>query len=225
MLFQNGYKGLTKVFASLILDLISTVLLAAAGVAGALSFVAASAGNIEDLAFVALGGTTVLSIISSILAILAIIFKLIGLNQAGKDETAFRTAFLVTIFVLVLTVVNAILSATVGANSRFDDIVLLFSRIGNIIVIFLVVTGIQILADKLGNEKIANRGNTIAWFIAIPYIISAISWLIQGLFGLNQGSATVSLILVIVSAIFGIIGNIMFLVYVGQGRKMLKEGR
>lgn len=225
MRFEKGYRGVTKVFVAEILDLIGNVLIVAGGIAGLLAFsnMAFNAAADVDASLFALGGSVIFVVISSVLFILSMIFKMIGLYQAGKEDGSFRSAFIIAIFALVFTVVTAILSAIFGERSVADDITQLIQRVANIIVIFLVISGIQTFAVRLGNEKILDKGVSIAWVISVPYILGAIAGMISGIFGANNLASTISAILSIVSGILGIIGSILYLVYLGQARKMLRE--
>lgn len=222
MTFPNGYRGVKKIFTAEILSLISGVLLIAAGISGIAS-VAALASAEGDVALVSLGGAGIFSIIALILVIIASILRLVGLNQAGKDENLFRTAFLISIFVLVMAIVAAILTAIFGSNSVIDDIVTLLQRLASVAVIFLVVSGIQTFAEKLNHEKLAKKGNSIIWIIAIPYILSAIAGLVQGLFGSNETTGNISAVITLIGGILTVVGSILYLIYLGQGKKMLKE--
>ena len=222
MTFPNGYKGVKKLFTAEILALISSVLLVAAGIAVLVALAGALTAE-GGAASVGLIGTSVFSIIAGILVIIAYILKLVGLKQAGKDSDRFHMAFTIAICTLNLAIISGILNAIFGANSVIDDIVQLIQRIANIVVIFMVIMGIQDFADQLHNDKMANRGNTVTWIIAIPYILSAIAGIIPGFFGANGTTGTISGVMLLISGILGIIGSIMYLVYLGQAKKMLKN--
>lgn len=224
MRFPNGYKGISKVFAAEILGLIANVFAAIVGVVGLLSVMAMTSEETVEAGFGGLGLTIILGIIMSVILVVALILRLVGLSQAGKDEQAFRSAFIVSIFVLILVFVNAILSATVGTNSVIDEIIQVVQQICDIIVIFLVIGGVQNFAVRLSNEKMLNRGTSVAYVIAIPYIIAAIARLLLAIFKNNEGMATFVSIMGIVAGILAIIGSILYVVYLGQAKKMLKEG-
>lgn len=223
MRFPNGFKGVSKVFTAEILGLIANVLVAIAAGVSIVSLAAmASEGGVES-GFAGLGIAGIITIVMSILLVIALILRLVGLSQAGKDETAFRTAFIMSIFVLVLVVVNAILSATVGDNSIMDEVVDVVQRIFNIIVIFLVISGVQNFAVRLGNEKMLSRGSSVAWLIALPYILAAIANILVLIFKNNEAMANFAAIMALVAGVLSIIGSIAYVVYLGQAKKMLKE--
>lgn len=223
MRFPSGFKGVAKVFAAEILGLIANVFVVIIAVIGLSSVAALSAEDTIDAGLAGLGISVILGIIMSILLIVALILRLVGLGQAGKDEQSFRSAFIVSIFVLILVVVNAILSATVGQNSKIDEFIQVVQQICNIVVIFLVIGGVQNFAVRLSNEKMLSRGNSVAWVIAIPYILSAIANLLLAIFKGSEGMAQFAAIMGIVAGILSIVGSIMFVVYLGQAKKMLKE--
>lgn len=223
MRFPNGFKGVSKVFTAEILGLIANVLVAVIAGVGVASLAAMASEDTMESGFAGLGVSLILTIVVSILLIIALILRLVGLSQAGKDETAFRTAFIMSIFVLVLVVVNAILSATVGDNSIMDEVVDVVQRIFNIIVIFLVISGVQNFAVRLGNEKMLNRGSSVAWLIALPYILAAIANILVLIFKNNEAMANFAAIMALVAGVLSIIGSIVYVVYLGQAKKMLKE--
>lgn len=223
MRFPNGFKGVSKVFTAEILGLIANVLVAVIAGVGVASLAAMASEDTMESGFAGLGVSLILTIVVSILLIIALILRLVGLSQAGKDETAFRTAFIMSIFVLVLVIVNAILSATVGQNSIMDEVVDVVQRIFNIIVIFLVISGVQNFAVRLGNEKMLNRGSSVAWLIALPYILAAIANILVLIFKNNEAMANFAAIMALVAGVLSIIGSIVYVVYLGQAKKMLKE--
>ena len=227
MTFPNGLNGVKKVFASEILSLIAGVIAIVAAVLGmaALSTIEEgqlTTGTIDSGALAGAGIAGILAIVTSVLLIIALILKLVGLGKAGKDNGAFKTAFTVAIFALVLTVVTAGLRIFMQ-NSFVDELVDLISRICSIAVIFLVVSGIQDFAAELGDSKMEAKGNSISWVIAIPYFLGAVAVLAQGIFGNNPESQSFAGILGIAGAILSVIGSILYLVYLGQAKKMLRN--
>lgn len=223
MRFPNGFKGVSKVFAAEILGLVANVIAAIIGGLGIASVAALSTADGAEAGLAGLGVSLILTGVMSVILIIALILRLVGLSQAGKDEPAFRSAFIVSIFVLILVVVTGILSATVGQNSIIDEVVEIVQRICNIVVIFLVIGGVQNFAVRLSNEKMLNRGSSVAWLIAIPYILAAIASILVLIFKNNEAMQTVAAIMALVSGILSIIGSIAYVVYLGQAKKMLKE--
>lgn len=223
MRFPNGFKGVSKVFAAEILGLVANVIVAIIGGLGIASVAALSTADGAEAGLAGLGVSLILTGVMSVILIIALILRLVGLSQAGKDEPAFRSAFIVSIFVLILVVVTGILSATVGQNSIIDEVVEIVQRICNIVVIFLVIGGVQNFAVRLSNEKMLNRGSSVAWLIAIPYILAAIASILVLIFKNNEAMQTVAAIMALVSGVLSIIGSIAYVVYLGQAKKMLKE--
>lgn len=226
MTFTNGYNGVKKVFAAEILTLIVSVLSAvtlAIGIVSATGLLQED-GDINTGAFAMAGIAGILVIVTMVLMIIALILELVGLGQAGKDEPMFKSAFILSIFSLVLSLANGILKAFVNdTNSVLDDVVALVQRIFAIVVVFLVIAGIQSFAQKLGDEKMAKKAKSVSWLIAIPYLLGAIASLLPGIFGANNVSNTIAVILAIVGGVLTVIGSIVYLVYIGQAKKMLRE--
>ncbi len=223
MSFPNGYKGVSKLFAAEILMLISSVILVVSGGIGIGIASLTAATQLTVAAVAAIGIVGILILAASIVVLIAMIIKLVGLAQAGRDERNFKIAFNISIFVLVLAVASAVLKLIMGATSGIDEVVQLIQRIGEIVVIFLVIGGIQSFATSLGNERIMRRGSAIAWIIAIPYALGAIADMIPGFFGESSTAVSISGIMTLVGGVLGIIGSILYLVYLGQAKRMLKE--
>lgn len=219
MRFPNGFKGVSKVFAAEILGLVANVVVAVIAGVG----LASLAADNGEAGLVGLGIAGILGIITSIILVIALILRLVGLSQAGKDEPAFRSAFIVSIFVLILVVVTGILSSLLGDSSIIDEVVEIVQQVCNIVVIFLVIGGVQNFAVRLSNDKMLNRGSSVAWLIAIPYILAAIASILVLIFKNNEAMATVAAIIALVAGILSIIGSIAYVVYLGQAKKMLKE--
>lgn len=222
MRFPNAYEGVKKLFSSEILSLIAGLCLliaTAAGVFAVASVAADSGGGM-------VGGTIATAIFglgSGVLYLIAYIFKLIGLKRAGLDEPRFQQAFLLAIFALILSVVAAILSSFNVGNGIVDDIVRLFVTIAEIIITIFVIGGIQTLSVRMGREDMVDKGQRILIIIVIVYILGFIATLIPLFFGSNPATATISGILSIVGTVLNIIAYIVFLVYLGQAKKMLSE--
>lgn len=220
MRFPNGYNGVKKVFTAELLAMIGNVLALIAAIVGMVML--SATGDNTDAALASIGVYGIISIIAGIIAIVATILKLVGLSQAGKDDKQFKIAFIISICALLLIVVTTIVKIFV-TSGIVDDIFDLLQRIATIVVIFLVIGGIQSFAIRLGDEKMLKKGNSIAWLIAIPYILGLLAALIGVIFGASNASTTIISVLGIVGAVLTVVGSIIYLVYLGQAKNMLAE--
>lgn len=227
MKFPNAYQGVKKVFSSEILDIIAAVCIFIAGIA---AVVAAAGTQAEDFGVAALaaGGGLLVAVIflmaSVVLTIISEILKLVGLKKAGADETKFNSAFIMAIFVLIITVVSAILSTINGGRNIFDDLATGIAGILNIAMMIYVSQGITSLAEQLGNEKIAGTGRTVVTLYSVILLIGILVRTASGFMILDPNLAFASGILMIISAILSAVAYVIYVIFLGRAKKMLSIG-
>ena len=222
MTFPNAFKGVKKIFTSELLGLIGGI---CAFITAILALVAVvSIGTESEGGFIAGGvGGAVFGVAAAVLVLIGYILKLVGMKQAGHDEDRFRQAFWIAICALVLNVVSSIFRSMNVGGGIADNIVDLFVKVASIFITVFIISGIQNLADKLGKPEIGDSGHKLLTVIVIVYILSMIVTLIPIFFGSNPATSTISGILGIVAVLLDIIAYIIFLVYLGKAKKMLKE--
>lgn len=227
MKFPNAYQGVKKVFSSKILDIIAAVCIFIAGIA---AVVAAAGTQAEDFGVAALaaGGGLLVAVIfltaSVVLTIISEILKLVGLKKASADESKFNSAFVMAIFVLIITVVSAILSTINGGRNFFDDLATGIAGILNIAMMIYVSQGITSLAEQLGNEKIAGTGRTVVTLYSVILLIGILVRTASGFMILDPNLAIASGILMIISAILSAIAYVIYVIFLGRAKKMLSRG-
>ena len=205
MTFPNALAGIKKIFTAEILAIAGTVL---AGIGGVMLAAAAVIGNPVEAGFGA-----IFAAIGLVVIIVSYIMNLVGLYQAGKDERKyFRTAFILSIAALVLSIVGGIAQSAAAKEMMVFGLI---TDIINIVVAVLVISGIMLLADKCLNEKVKKMGKNILIMWVIIYAIALVLKLIP-----SQTSAAA--VLAGVSAILLIVVYIIYLVYLSRAIKMLK---
>ena len=205
MTFPNALAGIKKIFTAEILAIAGTVL---AGIGGVMLAAAAVTGNPVEAGFGA-----IFAAIGLVVIIVSYIMNLVGLYQAGKDERKyFRTAFILSIAALVLSIVGGIAQSAAAKEMMVFGLI---TDIINIVVAVLVISGIMLLADKCLNEKVKKMGKNILIMWVIIYAIALVLKLIP-----SQTSAAA--VLAGVSAILLIVVYIIYLVYLSRAIKMLK---
>ena len=234
MRFPNAFKGVSKMFTAEILKLIAAGLLIAFGIAGlassagaielAVEGVPVTEGMIEDN--VNAGGllvAVILGVGAMILYIIAYIMNLVGMHQAGKDEDNFRNAFGVSIAVLIISIGTAVLTAlNIGGNVP-ENIASTARTICEVIVMLLVVSGIMNLAEMCKDERMVKFGKTVSVLVLIFVIGAAVATFISIFFGRLEWAQHVEGILDIISGIALFIGYIIYIIYLGKAKKMLRE--
>lgn len=221
MTFQNAYQGVKKLFTAEILNLIGVACLLISAVIGLLTLSAAVAGS--DGGAVASGvGTIIFLAASVVLPIIAFIMHLVGLNQAGKDEDYFKTAFIYAIFALVIRFISAIFTMLNVGNGIADNIANTFSRICEIIVFVLVVYGITNLADRLHKSEILGTASKLITLYIITYGIAIVADLIV-IFFPSETAVKIGGIMSLISAVCSLIAYIIYLVYLGKAKALLRD--
>ena len=109
MRFPNAYNGVKKIFSAEILHLVAVILMAVglvtAVIAGVVGTAVGDAAELTEGEFVVtvggiIGAVSILAV-GGILALIAFILQIVGVGQAMKDESYFKTAF-IFIFVSVI---------------------------------------------------------------------------------------------------------------------------
>ena len=153
MKFTNAYQGVKKIFAAEILSLICSIC-ATVTLALPVVGVIAAANNSQGGTVASLGGFAVLAIASMVLAIIAFIFKLIGVNKASKDEPSFKIALYLILAGIAVSVAGGIFNSNATASSIFSAL----GEVVNLGVTIFIIQGIKNLAAKLGDEKMVKKG-------------------------------------------------------------------
>jgi len=222
MTFQNAYHGVKKIFTAELLKLIGGACALIAAILLAVTTGAAAAGS-ED-AVVASGlGSIVLIAAAVVLPIIGFIMNLVGLRQAGKDEEYFQTAFIISIFTLIIRFVSGIFTMMNVGGGAADNIATSISRIGEIAVFILVVYGITNLADRLHKSEILGTASTLIIFYVIAYGLAIVLDIVVLFFGNSGNMVKIEGIMGIVSAVCSIAAYIIYLVYLGKAKKMLQK--
>lgn len=146
-----------------------------------------------------------LGIISMIGAIFCLILTVIGLNEASMDHSGFRTA-------LLLSVVNIIISLFTSGDGWLSAIMSVVSSILSLASLYYVCHTASYLLRNLGENTIASNGDTV-WNINLLCTVATIICSILAVIPLINILATIaSVIIVIVS----LIASIMYMIFLNN---------
>lgn len=220
MTFPNAYKGIKKLHTAQVLGLISAILGVVIAIFVVLSVAAISTQN-ESAAVVFGLLILVVGIAAGVLAIIAYILQIVGLKNASHDDNSFYTAFVFAIIGLVLTVLATIFSSLNVANGFGDDIASLFTKFSTIIITAFVIIGVSNLAGKLEQSAMAKRAKSVG---TLQIVILALS-IVASIIALFTGNAAtiISGVLGLIAALLTVVFAIVYLVFLGKAKKMLKE--
>ena len=217
MRFPNAFEGVKKIFTAEILSLIARVCVLVAAIGGLAAVGAVAVADSVDgdsvitvgLAGAGLAG--IFGVAAGVIAIIAFILQIVGINKAKADEPAFKTAM---IFILVAIAASGVGSIFSG-NETLQSIAQIVTDVAGLCVTLYIIQGIKRLADRLNNGAVSAKGNQIFLLIAVMYGVVLLANLI-GLF-----APMISGVLAIVAAVVGIVQYFFFLSYLSQAKKML----
>ena len=216
MKFTNAQQGVKKIFAAEILSLICSICATVTLALPAVGLIAA-ANNSQGGTFASLGGFAVLAIASMVLAIIAFIFKLIGVNKASKDEPSFKIALYLILAGIAVSVAGGIFNSNATASSIFSAL----GEVVNLGVTIFIIQGIKNLAAKLGDEKMVKKGDTIFKCIIAIYVLVIIAQIVAMILQ-NRACLAVALVNIVITGIRESIQDVLCLIYLSKAKKMLE---
>ena len=216
MRFPNAYKGVGRIYKAQILMLITAILMIVSGI---ILIAAAQNSTTEDGALAAVGGSAVIMIITSILMIVAFILNLMGISSAMKDEPSFKTAMIC----VGIGIGASVLSSVLSSNGTISDVFSWISSAANICVTLLIIQGICVLADKLGDPEMVDKGKRLAYMLLAVQVLALIASIISAIFQKSTSGLVTAGAIVIISAIIDIVAYFMYLGYLSKAKKMLEQ--
>ncbi|MBR3242281.1 MAG: hypothetical protein IKF90_06215 [Parasporobacterium sp.] len=224
MTFTNAYKGTKKLFVAGILSLAGSVCVLLSIVPGILGISAVFSGSIGGF-FTGGFAALLLLLAGLLLPVIAYILKMVGLAQARYDEPEFYQGFLFATLALIFIVLDIVFSALNIGNAVTQGIIQTVYGTLDVVVAVYVISGIRNLARKLEDYKMAQNGSTLARYITIFYAAGLFATLISVLFGSDLIMELLAGILSFIISILNLVVYIIFLVYLGKAKKMLKNGK
>lgn len=161
--------------------------------------------QIGAIACVLLALIPVIGLVAGLAAWVFIILNILGLYQAGKDIEGCKTAFMLTIAYLVVSVLKTFLSTGV-----LGMILSLAYTVLNLAIIYFVCTSVAEVMKKNGADKVAQLGHTV-WLINLICCIVTVAITILALIPVLNIIAGIASILVTIANLVGIVLYILFL--------------
>ena len=206
--FANARRGLNNMFLS------QAVMVASSAGIVLLSFIGPLAAMIlGGASYNAVGVAAMLiGIFALFLMLVALAMRLVGLYQASKDESFFKSAFIITIFLVVLSFVSEFISnSSLNAGSSLGTSVL------SIAVFVLIFRGIVSIADKAGKQEIASSGKEMLVGAIVCYIVSIIILVLVAISGTGSFADAV---LSLAAVILAFVPDILLLTLLSRAKKM-----
>ncbi len=210
MTFPNAAKGLKKIYSAEILALVAALCSGIILIVTAFTVASAEDGSVAG----ALTGVAIIGLFglgALVLLILALIFNLIGISSAKKDETGdqkgFATAFICIICSLIAGVVAGFFTTSIPALATGLTTA---SKLLDLIATYYVLYGIADFADKLGDSDLAAKSRGMAVKLCVLYCVSIIANAVTSFLSGKLGTI-VALLLALVVLLFSVVYYIMYL--------------
>jgi hypothetical protein len=165
MRYPNAYKGVSQIYKA---ELIAILAVICTGIGAILAIFGVGVADVGSEAvgkgFAITGGLFVMA--TAVLMIVSYILNIIGVGNAAKDESGFRSAMIAIIIGIVASIVAGIFS-----NKEVVCLLAqLVSKICDIMVFWFCIGGIRNLADKMNDRNIANKADSFTKLIIGIYV-------------------------------------------------------
>ena len=165
MRYPNAFKGVSQIYKA---ELIAILAVACTGIGAILAIFGVGVADVGSEAvgagFAITGGLFVIA--TAVLMIVSYILNIVGVGNAAKDESGFRSAMIAIIIGIVASIVAGIFS-----NKEVVCLLAqLVSKICDIMVFWFCIGGIRNLADKMNDRNIANKADSFTKLIIGIYI-------------------------------------------------------
>ena len=217
MKFPNAAKGISKIFTSEILALIAAI---ATGVATILAVVMYASAKTNSTAGAAASGIgmLVLGLGASVLLVIALILKIVGVVQASKDEDSFKMIIYLTIFTLIVAVVAAIFSRVTFLSNIANAV----SSIGSFVTTLLIILGIGNLGVQVGNDEVIDKCSSQFKLILGIGIVALLARFFC-IFLPTVPAQGIVIALAVVALVLSITQYILYLSLLSKAKKMLND--
>ena len=217
MKFPNAAKGISKIFTSEILALIAAI---ATGVATILAVVMYASAKTNSTAGAAASGIgmLVLGLGASVLLVIALILKIVGVVQTSKDEDSFKMIIYLTIFTLIVAVVAAIFSRVTFLNNIANAV----SSIGSFVTTLLIILGIGNLGVQVGNDEVIDKCSSQFKLILGIGIVALLARFFC-IFLPTVPAQGIVIALAVVALVLNVIQYILYLSLLSKAKKMLND--
>ena len=213
MKYPNANNGVKKLFTAEILALIGTVALIIAAIA---ALVTAEAAEMEETAVGAasLSVAAIFGIAGGVLAIIAFILEIIGLNAGGKDEPLFKTALSFAVAGVVVQSVASFVNAEL-----VQEFANTFVPVASVMVIYYVVSAISALAAKLLDKEMVQKAKTVIIIAYSTFGVQVLARVLSQFVVTGKAAEVIALI----GFALAIVQAAVYLSYLSKAKKMLAQ--
>lgn len=217
MKFPNAAKGISKIFTSEILALIATIATGVATILAAVMYASAKTNSTAGAAASGIG-MLVLGLGASVLLVIALILKIVGVVQTSRDEDSFKMIIYLTIFTLIVAVVAAIFSRVTFLNNIANAV----SAIGSFVTTLLIILGIGNLGVQVGNDEVIDKCSSQFKLILGIGIVALLARFFC-IFLPTVPAQGIVIALAVVALVLNVIQYILYLSLLSKAKKMLND--
>ena len=149
----------------------------------------------------------------NILAAIALVLYMIGINEAGKDDESYKTAFTLIIVQLVISVLNSLIGGVI-----FD---LVNEALALAVLYFVCITTNKLLKNIGADGRITDRG-VVVWKINVICTIVEVVCTLLALIP-SASLQLLAAVVTLVTAIAQIVGSILYILYLRDATTALKS--
>ena len=217
MKFPNAAKGIKKIFAAEIFDLIAILLTGIASLF-AIASLASAAEKSEIAAGISIVGAGIFVTVAGIIAIVSLIIGIVGYIQTAKDEQSFKAIIYLNVFAIIIAVIGGFFAG----NQTASTFIQLISQAVSLVTTILVVLGINNMAMYLKRQDVVDKCEK---FFKVIICLGIVSILLKCLsaFMNNQVAQVIAVISVIAAIVISIVQYILYLSILARAKKMLNE--
>ena len=201
--------GVKKIYLA---QLMSIVLMAVTIFMALISIMALKA---ESNGLLALAG--VLAIVILVLAIVIIVFEMLGCYRAGSSENAFMIAFYILVFTLAVSLVGGFVSNTV-----VSVIISILGDACNILTTFFILTGLCNIFAARGNTEMTTKGKNLIILEIVLYVVALILNVVDRFLN-NESTQMVAYIVSILAAVASLVAYILLFIYLKKSSELLES--
>ena len=222
MSYENAKKGIGQIFTAEILQLLSAIFSIIGIIISVVGTASLIAGGLEgaDVAMGAglAGGVVgvIMTVVGGIVAFIGFILYIVGVVNTSKDEDNFKKALLFLILGLVCTLIASFTTTVAGGVLAL--ILKVLGMLFDLISTILVINGISVLANKVGNAAVEKKGQFTLKLITVIIILSIVISLITLIPAVAAG--VIAGILSIVATVLSIIKYFVYLGLLANAKNM-----
>lgn len=152
----------------------------------------------------------VINILAAIGILVFMVISLVGLNGAGKDIAGCKTAFMITIINMVVSVLAAFFKTGIVGT-----IISIAGEVLSLLIIYFVCTSVAEALRQIGANDAADKGITVWKLNLVCYIILIVVQILVNVPVL----AIIAGVVAIITGIVSLVASILYMVFLNKSYK------